>query len=67
MELNGASVLLTGGSRGIGPYIARALVSRGARVTLAARSAEDLDHVRDSLGDGRVAVVAGDVTSEEDR
>ncbi|MGH2676353.1 MAG: SDR family NAD(P)-dependent oxidoreductase, partial [Actinomycetota bacterium] len=54
MELNGASVLLTDGSRGIGPYIARALVSRGARVTLAARSAEDLDHVRDSLGDGRV-------------
>jgi short-subunit dehydrogenase len=67
MDLDGASVLLTGGSRGLGPYIARALQARGGRVTLAARSADDLDRVRGSLDPDRVAVVAGDVTNEDDR
>jgi len=67
VELDGARVLLTGGSRGIGPFIARALLTSGARVTLAARSADDLEAVRHSLGSDRVATVAGDVTSEEDR
>jgi short-subunit dehydrogenase len=67
MELDGASVLLTGGSRGLGPYIARALLRRGARVTLAARSAEDLRRVRDTLDPDRVATVSGDVTNEDDR
>lgn len=67
MELGGARVLLTGGSRGIGPFIARALLARGARVTLAARSADDLAAVRHSIGSDRVATVAGDVTSQEDR
>jgi len=66
MELDGACALLTGGSRGLGPFMARALLARGAKVTLAARSADDLDRVRDSL-DADVAVVTGDVTSEEDR
>lgn len=67
MHLDGASVLLTGGSRGLGPFIARALLARGARVTLAARSAEDLERTRESLDVERVAVVAGDVTNEDDR
>jgi short-subunit dehydrogenase len=67
VELDGARVLLTGGSRGIGPFIARALLARGARVTLAARSADDLAAVRHSIGSDRVATVAGDVTSQEDR
>jgi short-subunit dehydrogenase len=67
VELDGASVLLTGGSRGLGPYIARALLGRGARVTLAARSAEDLQRVRDTLDPAGVATVSGDVTNEEDR
>jgi short-subunit dehydrogenase len=67
VELDGASVLLTGGSRGLGPYIARALLGRGARVTLAARSAEDLQRVRDTMDPDRVATVSGDVTNEDDR
>ncbi len=67
MELHGARVLLTGGSRGIGPFIARALLARGAHVTLSARSAEDLERVRRSLDPDRAAVVAGDVTNEDDR
>lgn len=67
MELSGATVLLTGGSRGIGPHIARALLARGARVTLAARSAEDLEWVREALGGERVAVVAVDITEDQGR
>jgi uncharacterized protein len=67
VELDGARVLLTGGSRGIGPFIARALLARGVRVTLAARSGDDLEAVRHSLGSDRVATIAGDVTGEEDR
>ena len=67
MDLDGARVLLTGGSRGIGPFIARALLARGAAVTLAARSADGLDDVRRALDTGRVATVAGDVTNEDDR
>jgi short-subunit dehydrogenase len=67
VDLDGASVLLTGGSRGLGPYIARALLSRGARVTLSARSEDDLDRVRATLPQDRVDVVPGDVTNEDDR
>jgi short-subunit dehydrogenase len=67
MDLDGASVLLTGGSRGLGPYIARALLGRGARVTLAARSSDDLDQARTSMDPDRVTAVVGDVTNEDDR
>jgi uncharacterized protein len=67
VRIGGTSVLLTGGSRGLGPFIARALVLRDARVTLAARSADDLEEVRASLDPDRVATVAGDVTEQADR
>ncbi|MGH2684688.1 MAG: SDR family NAD(P)-dependent oxidoreductase [Actinomycetota bacterium] len=67
MELRGANALLTGGSRGIGPSIARALLLRGATVTLAARSEDDLRRVRDQLGGQRVATAVGDVAREADR
>ena len=67
MDLQGAHVLLTGGSRGIGPYIARALLARGAKVTLTARSEEDLARVREELGPDRVAIAPGDVSVEAQR
>jgi uncharacterized protein len=67
VKIGGTSVLLTGGSRGLGPFMARALVARDARVTLAARSADDLEKVRVSLDPDRVAAVAGDVTEPADR
>lgn len=67
MDVRDAHVLLTGGSRGIGPHIARALLARGARVTLAARTADDLERVAGSLPADRTAVAAGDVTEAEDR
>jgi short-subunit dehydrogenase len=44
-RLNGKTVLLTGGSRGIGPVMAEALARRGANIAIAARSKNGLDNV----------------------
>lgn len=43
MELRGASALVTGGSRGLGAALAKALLDRGARVVLVARGEEELE------------------------
>ena len=48
-HINGKHILLTGGSRGIGPVIAETLAKRGAHIALAARSQESLSHVAESL------------------
>jgi short-subunit dehydrogenase len=64
-DLDGAAVVLTGGSRGIGPYIAAALATRGARIALVARTGGELQEQAEQLqatGATAVAVVA-DVTS----
>jgi len=45
----GKYVLLTGGSRGLGPVIAEALAKRGAHIALAARSEEGLRTTAQSL------------------
>jgi short-subunit dehydrogenase len=56
--LNGKHVLLTGGSRGIGPVIAEALAKRGAHIALAARSEEGLRNVVKSLSKYEVKTLA---------
>lgn len=69
MNLRGTNAIVTGGSRGIGPYIARALAKEGANITLAARDAERLETVRaevEALG-VRALAVPTDVTSADDR
>jgi len=55
-RLDGAAVLLTGGSRGLGPVIAEALARRGAKVALAARSAEGLRQVATRLAERGIGV-----------
>lgn len=67
MELRGAHALVTGGSRGIGPRIARALLTRGAAVTISARTRGDLELVAHRLHSDRVAAVIADVTNPGDR
>jgi short-subunit dehydrogenase len=47
--LNGRVVLLTGGSRGIGPVVAEALARRGVNLAIAARSKSGLDDVATRL------------------
>jgi len=68
-ELRGARILLTGASSGIGRCLAEQMAQAGARLVLAARSAEALHKLAQSLtAHGAEAVaVPGDVTNEADR
>lgn len=68
-DLRGANAIVTGGSRGLGPYIARALAGEGMNIALAARNAEQLEVARtelDKLG-VRAVGIATDVLRGEDR
>ena len=66
-DLHGKSVLITGGSRGLGLALAAEFLSRGARVTLMARTGPDLARAAGQLGAGeRVHTVTGDVTQQAD-
>lgn len=47
--MEGRNVIVTGASRGIGPYIARALAGRGANLLLVARSQPELARVAKEL------------------
>ena len=44
-DLRGKHIVITGASRGLGPYLARALAGRGANLSLTARSADALKAV----------------------
>ncbi len=55
MKLDGARVLLTGATGGLGQAIARGLAARGAQLTLTGRRAEVLEPLAAELG-GRVIV-----------
>ena len=61
MKLDGAVVIVTGASRGIGRAVARAAAAKGASVGLMARSEPDLERARDELG-GKSAIAVADVT-----
>ena len=62
MELKDRVVLITGASMGLGEALAREYVRRGARVVLAARSADRLREVAGSLPQARTAAAPADVT-----
>ena len=65
-QLAGKHALVTGGGRGIGAAIARALLSHGARVTLLGRHAEALAATAAELKPfGELDFVTGDVTQRE--
>jgi short-subunit dehydrogenase len=68
-DLTGKRVILTGASGGIGRALAVALVRSGARVALAARSADKLSALATELkGQGGDAIaIPTDVTKPEDR
>ena len=65
----GKVVLLTGGSRGLGPIIAKSLVNRGANIALTARSKSGLEDVAAGLRekDTKVLTYAVDLNHASQR
>ena len=67
-DLHGKTALVTGGSSGIGRWVALAYLEAGAQVAIAARNSEALQKVADELaaaGGGRVVPIVCDVTQPE--
>lgn len=60
------SILITGGSSGIGAGAARYFAQRGSKVTISARREDRLHEVRQQIGE-RAHAVVGDVTVDADR
>jgi short-subunit dehydrogenase len=61
MQWDGKVAIVTGASSGIGLAVARALVVRGARVALVARTRQKLEALVRELGEGRAASFPLDV------
>src|ERR1051326_3506088 len=68
MEIRNSSVLITGGSRGLGRALGRALADAGARIALVARDRESLaGSVAEIRGRGAVAfAIPADVANKSD-
>jgi len=68
-DLRGQRILITGASSGIGKALALQLADCGAKLILAARSADKLQALADSLPEGHAGclVAPTDVTREEER
>jgi short-subunit dehydrogenase len=68
-DLAGKHAIVTGASRGIGRVVAEALALRGVDLTLAARSADELDVTRAQVErhGRRVVVIPTDVADADDR
>ncbi len=68
LQLTGKRAVITGGSRGIGLAVARALVAEGADVALVARDQARLQHAAASLvdfGGGRIVAAVCDTGDDE--
>ena len=65
-SLPGKTVLITGGSRGLGLALAREMASRGARLAICGRDADSLERARASLAriGAEVIAVPCDVTDQ---
>ncbi len=68
IDLSGRTAVITGGSRGLGEAMAKALAAAGAKIALVARDRERLNRVRDAIAEefGTAAVITADVTREEE-
>jgi short-subunit dehydrogenase len=69
-DFNGRSVVITGGSRGLGLVLGRLLAARGARLTLIARDANELQRAADDIHrrypSADVLVVSADVGERDE-
>jgi NAD(P)-dependent dehydrogenase (short-subunit alcohol dehydrogenase family) len=68
IDLAGTTVVITGGSRGLGLVLARSLLQRGARVAICARDVDELARARGGLEQlgGEVFSATCDVTDRDD-
>jgi NAD(P)-dependent dehydrogenase (short-subunit alcohol dehydrogenase family) len=67
VDFNGKSVVIFGGSRGLGLVLAREFAAEGARLTLIARDADELDRARRELDErgAWVMTVACDIRDRQ--
>jgi NAD(P)-dependent dehydrogenase (short-subunit alcohol dehydrogenase family) len=67
-RLDGKTVIVTGGGRGLGHYMAEALSDAGANLVLCSRKLEPLEEVRDEIEarGGEALALLCDVTEQED-
>lgn len=64
--IQGKSVLITGGSRGLGFLLAREFINRGARVAICGRNGQELENAGLKFSGMPVMTVICDVRSKED-
>src|SRR4051794_3892820 len=67
IDLHGRTVLITGGSRGLGLVLARQLAAQGARLAICSREPDELQRASDDLTaqGAEVVAVPCDVTDQE--
>ena len=68
IDLKGRTAVITGGSRGLGEAMAKALAGAGAQIALVARDREQLERVRDDVAarEGTADLFVADVTREDE-
>ena len=68
IDLTGRTAVITGGSRGLGEAMAKALAEAGAQIALVARDVVRLEKVRDAIAEqgGTAAYFKADVTREKE-
>ena len=68
IDLTGRTAVITGGSRGLGEAMAKALSEAGASIVLVARDTKRLEQVREAIAarGGIAAIFAADVTQENE-
>jgi NADP-dependent 3-hydroxy acid dehydrogenase YdfG len=65
-DLNNKVAYVTGGTKGIGFGIAKALVGAGLKVAISGRRLEDVQQARKDLGSENILAIASDVSDFED-
>src|SRR5579883_3514936 len=68
IDLKGRTAVITGGSRGLGEAMAKALSEAGANIALVARDTKRLEQVRNNITErgGTADIFTADVTQEKD-